>query len=88
MRIQAADLPALLKTSPELARPCMQNGRIDNDTLRFDVLDDNVQELMLGVYFDEVIVEDTDCADDRKPCYGRVCVSASSDSALARVTIE
>jgi hypothetical protein len=67
MRMQAADLLALLKTSPELARACTQNGWIDNDTLRFDVLDDNGQELMLAVYFDEVIMEATDCAGDRKP---------------------
>jgi hypothetical protein len=88
MRMQAIDLRALLKALPELARPCTQNAWIDNDTLRFDVLDGNGQELLLAVYFDEVIVKDTDCAGDRKPCYGRVCVSASSDSALARATIE
>ncbi len=61
-----------LKTAPELAKLCTQNGWIDNDSLRYEIIEQHDRRLVLAVEFEEIIVEGAGCVADRKSCYGRV----------------
>ncbi len=64
-----------LRGAPELPKLCTQNGWIDNDTLRYEILTQRGRQLLLAVEFDEVIMEGSGCVADRKPCYGRIRIS-------------
>jgi hypothetical protein len=66
------DLLRHLSVAPELARLCTQNGWIDNDSLRVDVLERTPTHLTAAVTFEEVIMEGAGCIATRQPCYGRV----------------
>ena len=61
-----------LMGAPELPKLCTQNGWIDNETLRYEILAQQGRQLLLAVEFDEVIMEGSGCVADRKPCYGRI----------------
>ncbi len=69
----------ILKNAPELARLCTQNGWIDNDTLRYDVIERQSRSVLLAVQFEEIIMEGAGCVADRKPCYGRVRLKFAGD---------
>lgn len=64
----------LLRASPKVARLCRQNGWIDNDSLRYDVVAQDPGALLVAVYFDEILVEGSGCVADIKSAYGRVRV--------------
>lgn len=63
-----------LKTTPKLAKLCTQNGWIDNDSLRYQIIEQSDGQLVLAVEFEEIIMEGSGCVADRKACYGRVRV--------------
>jgi hypothetical protein len=76
-----------LKRAPQLATLCTQNGWIDNDTLRFEVIERQGKEILLAVQFDEVIMEGSGCVADRKSCYGRVSVIQNNDSSYQQIKV-
>jgi len=72
-----------LRSAPELARLCSQNGWIDNDTLRAEVVERRPDgTLVLAVTFEEVVVEAAGCVGTRVPCYGRVLARLAPDGRL------
>ena len=68
-----------LIVAPELASLCTQNGWIDNDTLRYEVLEEDANRWLLAVQFEEIIMEGSGCVAGRIPCYGRVRVTRSQN---------
>lgn len=76
-----------LKEAPQLATLCTQNGWIDNDTLRFEVIERQGKEILLAVQFDEIVMEGSGCVADRKSCYGRVSVIQNDDSSYRQVKV-
>ncbi len=71
-----------LKIAPEIAELCTQIGWIDNETIRYDIIERRGDQLLLAVEFEEIIMEGAGCVADRKPCYGRVRVSRDSDGSF------
>ncbi|QKT03084.1 hypothetical protein HUS23_04315 [Ectothiorhodospiraceae bacterium 2226] len=67
-----ARIEALLRESPVLAGLTTQNGWVDADTLRFEVLAREGDGALVAVYFDELVMEGAGCLAARVPCYGRV----------------
>lgn len=65
----------VLEEASELALLCTQNGWIDNDTLRYEIIEQVPDHWLLAVQFEEVIMEGSGCVAGRKLCYGRVRVA-------------
>lgn len=65
-------LDRYLRSCRELARLCTQNGWIDNDTLRYEILERSGGQVTAAVYFEEIVMEGSGCVADRVQCYGRV----------------
>jgi len=61
-----------LKSSRELAQLCSQNGWIDNETLRYELTEQDNSHAVVNVTFDEVIMEGSGCVADRISCYGKL----------------
>ena len=56
----------------ELNTLCTQNGWIDNDSLRVEILERNGASILAVVTFEEIVMEGAGCIADRVACYGRV----------------
>ncbi len=76
-----------LHTCPELSAFCTQNGWIDNETLQFDVLEQNDRSLVASVTFEEVIVKAAGCVGTRMPCYGRVRIRLAENSDVVSLEV-
>ena len=62
-----------LRECRELARLCTQNGWIDNDTLKFEIIESrDGGQVTAAVQFEEIIMEGAGCIAGRVPCYGQV----------------
>lgn len=80
-------LQEYLTTCRELTRFCTQNGWIDNDTLRVDVLEHDARALVAAVTFEEVVMEGSGCVADRVSCYGRVRVTLDPKGDVQRMEL-
>lgn len=69
---KAMHLHEYLLSCRELAQLCTQNGWIDNDTLRYEVVHESPEAMVAEVRFEEVIMEGAGCIADRVACYGKV----------------
>lgn len=76
-----------LKHCRELTVFCSQNGWIDNNSLRSEILTENLHETLLAVYFDEVVMEGSGCIAATKPCYGRVRVQTDVSGEVIGIQI-
>ena len=61
-----------LKNCRELIRFCSRNGWIDSASLRFTIIVESSEELVVDVEFDELLLESSGCEGDRIPCFGQV----------------
>ena len=61
-----------LKNCRELTRFCSRNGWIDSHSLRFTVIVESNEELIVDVEFDELLMESSDRQCDRISCFGQV----------------
>lgn len=61
-----------LKSTPKLAQLCSQNGWIDNETLRYELMEQADNHAIVNVTFDEVVMEGSGCVADRVSCYGKI----------------
>jgi hypothetical protein len=61
-----------LKNCRELTRFCSRNGWIDNNSLRFTIIVESNEELIVDVEFDELLMEDASCQHSRISCFGQV----------------
>lgn len=69
---EAQHIREYLERCREIAGFTSQNGWIDNDTLRFELLERGEDEALIYVEFDEVLMEGAGCVAGRVPCYGRL----------------
>lgn len=81
------DIKALLTGSRELARFCDQNGWIDDDTLRYEIVEQQKDHLLLNVYFTEIAMEGSGCVADRLARYGRVRIDLDQDGKPIKLTL-
>jgi hypothetical protein len=77
----------VLKEAPELASLCTQNGWIDNDTLTYQIIEQEADRWLLAVQFEEIIMEGAGCIAGRIPCYGRVRITQHRDETFQRLEI-
>ena len=61
-----------LKNCRELTRFCSRNGWIDQQSLRFTVIVESSEELIVDVEFDELLMESSGCQSERISCFGQV----------------
>jgi hypothetical protein len=61
-----------LRNCRELTRFCSRNGWIDNTSLRFTVIVESSEELIINVEFEELILEGCGTQSHRIPCFGQV----------------
>ena len=61
-----------LKNCRELTRFCSRNGWIDQQSLRFTVIMESNEELIVDVEFDELLMESSGSQCDRISCFGQV----------------
>ena len=61
-----------LRNCRELTRFCSGNGWIDHNSLRFTVIVESSEELIVDVEFDELLMEGSGCQHDRVTCCGQV----------------
>ena len=76
-----------LATCRELSRFCSQNGWIDNDTVRIDVLERDGASLVAAVNFEEVLMEGSGCIAGRVSCYGRIRVTLDEQGDVRRMDL-
>ncbi len=76
-----------LATCRELSWFCSQNGWIDNDTVRIDVLERDGASLVAAVNFDEVLMEGSGCIAGRVSCYGRIRVTLDEQGDVRRMDL-
>lgn len=67
-----SSLEHYLRSCRELTRCCSQSGWIDPETLRYRVLIETGNELVVNVEFDELLLEGTGNCGRRVPCSGQI----------------
>ncbi len=80
-------LEEYLQQCRELNELCTQNGWIDNDTLRVDILDQDGQSVLAAVTFEEILMEGAGCVAGHVPCYGRVRAELTESGDVERIGI-
>jgi hypothetical protein len=64
-----------LMSCRELTAFCSQSGWIDNNSLRYEVIEQNDSHVIAFVQFDEILMEGSRCVPARIPCQGRLCLT-------------
>ena len=83
-----ARIEGYLRTCRELNALCSQNGWIDNETLRVDMVEWTGQAVTASVTFDELIMKGgTGCVGRRLPRFGRVRIHLNSDGHVASLEV-
>ncbi len=68
-----------LHSCRKLVRFCSQNGLIDNETLRYDILELEDGAVIATIEFDEIVTEGSSCVAAKVPCYGRMRIYMDDD---------
>lgn len=61
-----------LKSCCELSRFCSRDGLIDHDSLRFTIVMEIGNEVIVNIEFDELLITDSGDADCRISCRGQM----------------
>jgi hypothetical protein len=61
-----------LKNCRELTRFCSRNGWIDHDSLRYTIIVESNEELVVDVEFDELLMEGSGSQHARISCFGQI----------------
>jgi hypothetical protein len=77
-------IEAYLKSSRELSKLCSQNGWIDNETLRYELMEQDNTHAIVNVTFDEVIMEGSGCVADRISCYGKMRLTLDNNGRVEK----
>jgi len=64
-----------LMSCRELAAFCSQNGWIDNNSLRYEIIEQNDHCVIAFVQFEEILMDGSGCAGRRIPYQGRLCLT-------------
>ena len=76
-----------LETCRELTQLTTQNGWIDNDSLKFDIVSQTKDSLLVAVNFNEIIMEGSGCVAGKVGCYGQVKLSLDQDKQIIGINI-
>jgi len=68
-----------LRSCRKLVRFCSQNGWIDNETLRFDILELEDGAVIAAIEFEEIVMEGSGCVAAKVSCYGRMRIYLDDD---------
>ncbi|CAH9017580.1 hypothetical protein [Candidatus Nitrosacidococcus sp. I8] len=61
-----------LRSSPDLNQFCSQNGWIDDETLCYELMEQNQRHAVINIRFEEILMEGSGCVAARVPCYGKL----------------
>jgi hypothetical protein len=61
-----------LKSCCELTRFCSRNGCIDNDSLRYTVIMETCNEIVIDIEFDELLMDGSGNLGGRVRCFGQL----------------
>ena len=61
-----------LMSCRELTAFCSHNGWIDNNSLYYEIIEQNDQHVIAFVQFEEILMEGSGCIAGRVPCQGRL----------------
>ncbi len=64
-----------LMSCRELTAFCSQNGWIDNNSLQYEILEQNDHHIIAFVQFEEILMEGSGRIAGRIPCQGRLCLT-------------
>jgi hypothetical protein len=56
----------------ELTAFCSQNGWIDNQSMSYEIIEQNDHHVIAFVQFEEILMEGSGCIAGRVPCQGRL----------------
>ncbi len=70
--MQQDNIAEFLRETPKLSAYCSQNGWIDDDSIRYEIIGCEESEVLIYVTFLESIMEGGGCQADIKSCYGRL----------------
>ncbi len=76
-----------LETCRELTQLTTQNGWIDNDSLKFNIISQNKDSLLVAVNFNEIIMEGSGCVAGKVACYGQVKLLLNKDEQIISIKI-
>ena len=68
-----------LQSCRKLVRFCSQNGWIDNETLRYVILELEDGAVIATIEFEEIVMEGSGCIAAKVPCYGRMRIYLDDD---------
>lgn len=72
MTYSKRDIERFLFSCRDLRAFCSQNGWIDNDTLYFEIVEQNDHQVIALVQFEEILMEGSGRVAGRVPCQGRL----------------
>lgn len=75
-------------TTPRLAELCTQNGWPDPDSLKVSVIENQPDEALCSVSFDEVVMEGSGCEAGRVACWGKIRLKLTPEGTVAAAEIE
>jgi hypothetical protein len=81
------NLETYLLSCRELNALCTQNGWIDNESLRVDVLEQAGRIVLAAVTFEEILMEGAGCVAGRVSCYGRVRARLGPNGDVERLEV-
>ena len=66
------DIERYLLSCRELTAFCSQNGWIDKESLYYEIIEQNDQQIVALVQFDEILMQESGSAACRVPCQGHL----------------
>ncbi|MGR8980257.1 MAG: hypothetical protein ACU84H_09225 [Gammaproteobacteria bacterium] len=86
-KITHEQIRAALNNRKELAAFCSQNGRIINDSIEYEILEQSDDSVLIYVTFLESIMEGSGCQADQKSCYGRLRLKLNDSGVICAVVV-
>ncbi len=78
-------IDSYLRSCSELRRFCSRNGWIDNDSLRYTILMETSDGVIVEIEFDELLLESPDSAATRVGCCGQLHLHTDRFGQILRV---
>ncbi len=82
---EAQAISHLLQNCKELSAFCSQNGWIINESIHYEIIERQPDNLLLYVTFLESIMEGSGCQCDQKSCYGRLRLKLNGQAEIIGV---
>ncbi|MGR9115941.1 MAG: hypothetical protein ACU85E_09260 [Gammaproteobacteria bacterium] len=80
-------IQSFLENCKELTAFCSQNGWIINESIHYEIIEQQPAGLLIYVTFLESIMEGSGCQCDRKSCYGRLQLKLDNNGEVIAATI-